>query len=242
MAKHVLTDQKILVGAYNITGSTNAIALEYASEEKDCTVYGNDTRVMIGGLKSVQLQAGGFYDAVPLDSPLFSAVGVTDSIISLFTEGTVDGDIAYFFKAMAGKYDLSGSVGELFKYALGAGASQGPLVRGLLLNDSTESASGDGAAIQAGAATSTQKVYAALHVLASSGSGDQTLDVTVGSDDNAGFTSETNRFTFTQATTAVTSEFLILDGPITDDYYRINFAIAGSGSPSFDIALVLGVQ
>ena len=242
MTKHVLTDQKLIVGAYDITGSTNAIALEYSAEEKDCTVYGNDTRAMLGGLKKVQVQAGGFYDAVPLDSPLFNAVGVADSIISMFTEGTADGDVAYFFKAMAGKYDLSASVGDLFKYSLGAGASQGPLVRGVLLNDSTETASGDGSAIQVGAASSSQKVYAAVHVLESSGSGDQTLDVTIGSDDNAGFTSETNRFTFTQTTTAVTSQLLILDGPITDDYYRVNFAIAGSGSPSFKIAVLLGVK
>lgn len=242
MAKHVLTDQKLLVGGYNITGSTNAIALEYSADEKDCTVYGNDTRVMLGGLKSVQLQAGGFYDAVPLDSPLFTAVGVSDSIITMFTEGIADGDVAYFFRAMAGKYGLAASVGELYKYTLAAGASNGPLVRGLLLNDSTETATGDGAAIQVGAASASQTIYAALHVLASSGSGDQTLDVTIGSDDNAGFTSEVNRFTFTQATTAVTSEFLTLAGALTDDYYRVNFAIGGTGSPSFDIAVVLGVQ
>ena len=241
MGKQVLQDQKIMVGGNDITGSTNAIAIEYGSEPKDQTVFGNDTRIMLGGLKTVQLQAGGFYDAVPLDSPLFTAVGVADTPISVFAEGATVADIAYFFKAMAGKYDLSASVGDMYKYSLSAGAANGPLIRGQLLNNSTETSSGDGTAVQAGAASSAQSIYAALHVTNSGGSGDQTLDVTIGSDDNSGFTSETNRFTFTQATTAQTSEFLILAGAITDDWWRINFTIAGSGSPTFDISVVLGV-
>jgi len=242
MPKQVLTDQQIIVGGYDLTSSTNAVALDYAAEGKDCTTYGDDTRVLMGGLKTVQLQAGGFFDAVPQDSPLFSNVGASDVPISIMAQGTTDGDVGFFFRSMAGQYSLSADVGELFKYSLAAGASQGPLVRGQLLNDSTETASGDGAAIQVGAASSTQTVYAVLHVTASSGSGDQTLDVTIGSDDNGSFTSETNRFTFTQATTSVTSEFLSLVGPITDDYWRINFAIAGTGSPSFDIKVLLGVM
>ncbi len=241
MTKQVLTDQQLIVGAYDLTSSTNAIALEYAAEAKDCTVYGNDTRVALGGLKTIQLQAGGFYDAVPQDSPLFGNIGVSDVPISIMAEGTTVGDVGFFFRSMAGQYSISGDIGELFKYSLSASASQGPLVRGQLMHDSTETSSDDGAAVQVGAISASQIMYAVLHVTASGGSGDQTLDVTVGSDDNGSFTSETNRLTFTQVTTVVTSEFLSLAGAVTDDYWRINFAIAGSGSPTFDIKLLIGI-
>lgn len=242
MAKFVIQNQKLVVGGYDLTSSMNSIQLEYAAEAKDSTVLGNDTRTHLGGLKTVQLQAAGFYDAVPADSPLFTNIGVDNVPISITGEGSTVGNIGYFFRSMMGEYSWGEAIGEINKFNLAAGAARSPLVRGYLMNDSTETSSGNGTGVQVGAASSGQTIYAALHVVASSGSGDQTLDVTIGSDDNAGFTSETNRFTFTQATTSVTSEFLTLAGPITDDYWRINFTIAGSGSPSFDIIVMLGIQ
>jgi len=48
MAKFVLYDQLVLVDDYDITGDTNAVALEYGAELKDCSVLQNDTRVNIG--------------------------------------------------------------------------------------------------------------------------------------------------------------------------------------------------
>ena len=242
MSKFVLTNAGLIFDAYRLTSSMNAINLNYGAEAKDCTVMGDDTRSALGGLKTVQLQAAGYYDAVPADSPLFTNIGVSNKNISVIPEGSTVGDIAYFFKAMAGEYSFGETIGEVNKFSLGAGSADGPLVRGQLLNDSTETVSGDGTAVQVGAAASGETIYAVLHVLDSSGSGDQTLDVTIGSDDNGSFTSETNRFTFTQATTSVTSELLTLTGPITDDYWRVNFTIAGSGSPSFDILVILGIQ
>ena len=64
----------------------------------------------------------------------------------------------------------------------------------------------------------------------------------VESDDNSGFTSATTRLTATQVTTSTTSESLEVAGAITDDYFRVNFTIAGSGSPSFKFVLLFGVM
>ena len=57
------------------------------------------------------------------------------------------------------------------------------------------------------------------------------------SDDNSGFTSATNRITFTQAT-GVTSELLSVAGAITDDYWRLSYTIVGG---SFTFAVALGI-
>jgi len=240
MAAFTLTNQKLFLGGYNLTGVTNAIALEYAAELKDATVYGADTRINKGGLKTVQLQAEGFYDAAAVDSPVFTNIGVADTPISILAEGNTDGDIGYFFKALAGQYTMGESVGEMLKYSLGAGA-RSALVKGQVLNDSTETATGNGTAIQVGAASATQTIYAVLHVVASSGTGDQTLDVTINSDDNSGITSGALQFTFTQATTSVTSQFMSLAGPLTDDWFRATFTIGGTGSPSFTFMIMLGI-
>tara|TARA_R110000822_G_scaffold21332_1_gene67666 strand:- start:102 stop:824 length:723 start_codon:yes stop_codon:yes gene_type:complete len=237
----VLTDQKIFVDGYDITGTTNALAIEYGAELKDCTVLGNDSRVMKGGLKTVQLQASGFYDAAANDEHLYANLGVADTPVSVSAEGTTVGDVAYFFKACGGELVTGETIGELNKFSFGA-ASSGTLVKGVLANNSTETATGSGTGVQLGAVGGAQKLYAVLHVIASSGAGDQTLDVTIGSDDNAGFTSELTKLTFAQATTVVTSEMLEVSGAITDDYFRVNFAIGGTGSPSFTFAVFFGVQ
>jgi hypothetical protein len=47
--------------------------------------------------------------------------------------------------------------------------------------------------------------------------------------------------TFDQITTSGSSQILELDGPLTDDYYRVSFTIAGTGSPSFKFILLFGV-
>lgn len=241
MGKIALTDQKIFVGGYNITGSTNSIALNYAAEAKDCTVYGNDTRINKGALKTVQVQASGFYDAVPQDSPLFGVIGVSDTPISIFAEATADGSVGYFFKAVAGEYSIGETVGEILKYSLGAGASD-TLIKSQVLNDSTETATSNSGGLQLGAVSAAQSLYAVMHVTASGGTGDQTLDVTIASDDNGSFTSEITRLTFTQVTTSVTSQIVSLAGALTDDYFRAVMTITGTGSPTFDIALMIGVQ
>lgn len=244
MPNHVLTNQRVFVDDYEITGDSNAVAIEYGVELKDCTVLGNDTRINKGGLKTVQVQVSGFYDAATQDSEVFANIGVAGKPISICTEGGSVGDVGYFFDAVVGEYSMGESVGELNKFDMGAGAV-GSLVRGVIAHnaaDTAETATGVGSAIQLGAVSGSQKLYAVIHVIESNGSGDQTLDVIVGSDDNVGFTSGLTALTFTQVTTTGNSEVLELDGPVLDDYYRVNFTIAGTGSPSFKFIVLFGVM
>jgi hypothetical protein len=91
-----------------------------------------------------------------------------------------------------------------------------------------------------GAATATQHLYGVLHVLAVSGT-NPTLDVVIQSDDAEGFASGTTRGTFTQKT-AVGSQFLTpVAGPVTDTHWRCTWTIGGTNTPSFTIALVVGI-
>jgi len=243
MPNHVLTNQQIFMDDYELTGDTNAIAIEYGVELKDCTVFGNDTRAMKGGLKTVQIQVVGFFDAATQDSELFGNIGISNKPISICAEGGTVGEVAYFFNAVAGEYSMGESVGELNKFELGAGA-QGSLVRGVVGHNAAatpETSTGIGSALQIGVVSSTQRLVGVLHVIESSGTGDQTLDLIIESDDNAGFTSGITQITFDQITTAGTSQIIELDGPLNDDYYRGSFTIAGTGSPSFKFILLFGV-
>lgn len=242
MAKFVLTDQLIFAGSHDYTGDANAVAISHEAELKDCTTFDNSTRVNLGGLKVSQIEASGYYDAATQDATTFTDVGLSNTPVSVAVMSAV-GSLGYFMNCTVGQYTVGESVGEINKFSLTAG-SQGELVRGVVgytSRDTATTVSGVGPSLQLGAVATADKLYAVLHVLGNSGTGDQTLDVVVESDNNTGFTSGVNRLVFTQATTANTGELLSLAGPVTDNFFRVNFTIAGTGSPTFNFIVMIGI-
>ncbi len=89
-----------------------------------------------------------------------------------------------------------------------------------------------------------QKLYAFLHVTATSGEGDQTLDVVIKSDSASDHSvSPATRVTFTQVTTSVGAQFATpVSGAISDDYWRAEWTIGGTGSPSFTFLVGMGIM
>ena len=86
-----------------------------------------------------------------------------------------------------------------------------------------------------GSIAGAQKIRASLHVFAQVGT---TLDVRLRSADNSGMTSPTTVFTFTQAT-GVTAEYKEDGNATSDDWWDIDFTIAGG---SFTFAVIVGIR
>lgn len=241
MAVHVLTDAKLWLNKYDLSGDHSALSLGYAADAQDFTAFGQTTRVRKGGLRSVSLSGNGFWSGGTglVDDVLFGNVGVSDSPVSIALQGGAVGDPAYLFRAYQGSYSASGAVGEPFEFQVQAEASRGEgLVKGFVLENATKTSTGAGTKILAGAATATQSVYAALHVITVSGT-NPTLDVVVESDANASAGGETSRITFAQAT-AATSEWQSAAGAITDTYWRVSYTVGGT-NPSFAFVVTLGI-
>lgn len=238
MAEHILRDQKLWLDGFNFTGVMSAMGLDYGAEVVDRTVFGSDTRQRLGGLKTVTAQHEGFYDADPFDEALFSRIGSGDTPMSFAADDASEGSAAYSFLANLAEYSPGAQVGDMYAFTVSAEAS-GSLIRGTLMHDAARTTSANGTAQQLGAASSAQTVYAALHVVAASGT-TPTLDVTVESDDAGGFASPVTQLTFAQKI-AIGSEWLTLAGPVTDDWWRIAWSIGGTG-PSFTFVVVLGIQ
>lgn len=240
MAELVLTNAKVWFDKYDVSGDLNAVAINYGADSLDITAMSDLTRNRIAGLKTVTVQHEGIWQGDTIDDYLFSNIAVLNkpmTMASLPTEGT----IAYSFKSMLSEYNpINGAVGDLTKFSV-TGEANGDLIRGSLILNSSYSTSGNGTGQQLGAVSATQNLYAALHVTSvGSTSPQSTLDVIVQSDDNASFTSATNRITFSQAT-AITSEWATpVAGAITDDYWRINYTISGGGT--FAFAVFVGIQ
>lgn len=246
MALYVLTDCKLWLGEYDFSGDHNALALNYSSELEDVTTFGDDTRTRIGGLKTVAAELEGFVSvsdgANDQDDVMFANVGISDKLMTIGPEAGVDGEIAYFFLSNEANYTPGAAVGEAMRFTVSAEASEGAggLVRGTIMHNATRTATGNGTGRQLGAVSSTQKLYAGIHVPTAS-DGD-TLDVTIESDATNSFSgSETIRGTFTQIS-AITSEWLTpIAGAITDTWWRVRYVIAGV-SPSYEFITTIGIK
>lgn len=241
MATFVLTNAKLWVAGYDLSGDHNRVGLTYAAELLDATVFGDATRKRVGGLKVVTLEHGGFWNDADdgVDEQYWSRLGLSDEVMTLSPDGGAEGALAYTFKSVLGEYAPGGQLGELLAFTV-RGEGRDVLVRGTVMVNGTKTTTGASTSRQLGSVGSSQRVYASLHVLAVSGT-NPTLDVTVRSDDNQGMTSPTTRITFPQETAIGAAWGAPAAGPISDSWWEVAWTLGGT-NPSFTFVVVVGIQ
>lgn len=229
MAIFALSDVEFLVNQYNFTTYHNEHVLAYDAELLDATTFGGlTTRARRAGLLAWAGTHKGFVDHAQdfaggtesLDSIYFNLTRVENTFITMVPEGIVEGNTAFFGRAVQNKYTTGDRVGALMPFEINY-ASMAPLVRGQVLQqDDVEVGAGTGTAKQLGAVSATQRLYAHLHVTAIAGGN---LTVIVRSDNAVGMGTPTTQLTFTTTTTR-TAEQMSVAGPITDDWYQVSFS------------------
>jgi len=115
------------------------------------------------------------------------------------------------------------------------------LVRTYVMDkDTSLSASGNTSAIQVGAVSATQEIYGVIRAFSVSG-GPGTLDIVIASDDVEGFggTPET-QLTFTQLSAVGEEVKFSGAGAITDDWWRVEYTVAGGGT--WSVLVTLGIR
>jgi hypothetical protein len=231
MASTQLTNCKYVVGGFNLSGFSNSLDMAYAAEMLDDTRFGvAGTRSFRPGLKTFEVTVSGFIEYAGTPSPddyLFNRIGAVREVMSFAGDGETEGDPAYTVRGVNGTYNpLSGEVGQLIPFEFSGRAANTPLVRGRTLAWGAKSGSGSGTGVQiTPAPDATNRLYAALHVLDVG----TNVVVTIESDDNAGFSSPTTRFTFATAT-ASGAEWMELAGPVTDTYWRATWNPTGGAA------------
>lgn len=243
MAIQFWKDMSILEGGLELAGHGKSVELNGECVPLDTTALSTTGWTTVTpGLKTgtVSLEFMQDFADGSVDQTLWANFGASNVVRSLVT-ASADGSAAYTMRGIALQYTpLTGQVGDLAMGSIQSTVSNGPLVRGVLLHPSnvTRSSSSSGTGRQIGAVSSTQTLYAALHVISATGTS-PTLDVKVQSDDNSGFTSATDRITFTQAT-SVGAQWDSVAGAVTDDYWRITYTVGGT-TPGFAFAVVAGI-
>lgn len=235
MATFVLTDPKIYFTDQIISDYAKSLTLDYGVEAVDDTVFGKTTRTMTGGLFTISASVEGNTNYAEPDLTFFDGIG-SAGVFTATDEGGDDGDLAYTFNSLLSTLSpVGGTVGDMAGFSIG-NSPRSPLVRGTILHpgETSRTSSSTGTGRQLGAVTASQSVYAALHVTSGSGGN---LDVIVESDDNAGFTSDTDQITFTTAT-GPTSEWMSAGGAITDDYWRVRYTISAG---TWQFMVVVGI-
>lgn len=247
MAAHVLLDPKILYGRADITGEHSSVRLRLSNKEAPADVFGNAAKTRLAGLPSWRLTHSGFWEAGTgtIDTDVLNGSGTTGKIVTVSGTGASLADIAYSSKVMEAKWDIGGKVGDSNGFngeMVGDGTK---IIRGTVLGSGAKTSTAAAASgSQLGAVSATQHVYGVLHVVAVAGDDTQSLVVKIQSDDNASFTSATDRITFSTVTSAVASEWATpIDGAITDDYWRAYWNIANGGEAvSFTIYVNVAIM
>lgn len=245
MAIHVLKDCALYVDGLNLTGVTNDVALKISSEALDVTTFGSSTRARISGLRDSMLSASGFLDltsTTPTYDATANAFVATDALAAVMPLGATAGEVGYFGTQLTGTYDRFGAVGEANPYALEL-EGNGVMARGTIMAASagtTTLTTGTGSIVQLGATTSTQSIYCQLHVVSVGGTSTPTITVTVKSAALVGFGSPTTRASFT-ARTAVGAQRIVVAGPVTDQFWRVDYTVSGT-SPTFGFVTLVGIQ
>lgn len=237
MAQLVLSNQKIWMDGYDMTGVHNAVAINYGSEAVDDTTFGDVSRSSIGGLKTVEFSSSGLVDDEAYLDLLHTNVGIQGKPLSVGLQSGTEGDRCVFFQSIQTQYNRGGAIGDMNAFDVAAFTND-KLISGIIGVNSTKTSTGNGTARQLGAVAADKKLYAAIHVLGAV-SGSDSIVIKVQSDDNSGFTSATDRITF-DSFSAIGSQFSSVAGAITDDYWRFQWTITGS-APSFPIVCVFGI-
>lgn len=240
MAIGYLKNARLYVGALDLSGLTNTLTLPIELAELDTTpinTTGSTTRMP--GLMKAKLEFQGWreFGAGLNDAVLTTYAGGADQPFAAWTPSAADGGLAHFGRLTQLVYKTGAKVGELEAFTAG-GPVTAPLVRGNSVASGAKTTTGTGTALQLGAVSAAQSVYAVLHVVAYSGL--TSIAVKVQSAAANTFATPHDQITFSTATAVGAQWGTPVAGANTDTWWRAIWTIVGTGSAT--IAVTVGIQ
>lgn len=235
MAHLVATDARTYVNEWDLSPHVNSLGLTLTQDARESTTFGSGgARTFLPGLRTGTFNVGGYQDFA--DDAAYEQISSLSgtAIFSFVPETDVEGGRSasgQFIRTAWTPLDLP--LGDVAGLSM-TGQPTAAAVPGYILHPKTaRSSSSTTTGVQVGALAGGTG-YAALHVFAGTAS---TLDVVIQSDDNSGFTSATNRITFTQAT-GPTSQWATVTSAGTDDYWRVSWTVGGG---TWTFAVTFGI-
>lgn len=231
MTAQALLNVTSYVDGHDFTGDSNVGQLSVEAQALDATTFrSNGWMENAYGAKSAAFNLQGFWQSAAADAvdpELWAALGQVDRVLTVAPD-EVAGGVAYMLRAGVNRYNLlDGGYGNLAKFTLDAGVTNGPVARGMLAKTKgAASATGPlGSGVNLGAVAAGQYLYAGFHIFTVG----TTITVQVQSDDNSGFTTPTVVGTIGPLTVRGGAWMTRVPGPLTDTWYRFNVsAVTGA--------------
>lgn len=247
MGDVILKDPALWLSQLDLTPHTSALALSIEHAMKDNTKVDDDTIIEKGGFQMVDWGLSGFIDtgAGLVDERLFTDLGLDGKVIAYGAPENAGAENTpmYFFKGTQARYVGAYEVGEFNKFEAG-GRGSGRVVRGVPIHNALATAdevTGNGTNYNVGAVAADEFLYAAILIFDVQGTSTPTLTPKLQSDVDGVFATPTDQITFA-AQTAVGSVFATrVAGPITDSFWRADFAISGT-APQFKWAMLMAID
>jgi hypothetical protein len=236
---NILKNSKVFLDWMDLSGQENETTVGFQVDAIGNETWNQNAHTSAPGLQKFSIAHKGFlvWGTDSIEEKLSAVVGQSDIPLTLSTPGNA-GDRAYFLLSDGVSLNRGIKVGALASFDMNMSLSEQSVIRGILLEDSSDikSVNGTGTPRQLAAALSTQSIYGILHVLATTGA--PTIAVTIESDNTSGFSSPVTVITFS-AKTARGSQFAVpIAGPNTDTYYRAKWTISGGTAT---IAVAVGI-
>jgi len=231
-----LRDSATWINELDLSGVLRKAKLHASCAELDVTPFqGGGYHTRLGGLRSADVQAEGFWDS-PQDASIFTGLSGAQDVVTMSPEGA-ETKTAYMMQANYMDYELFGPVGEVVPITLQmSNTDKAGLIRGqmALKNTVVTTTGAKGSGVNLGAVSATQFLYATLHAFAVG----TTVTVIIQSDTTSGFAAPTTRATIGQITTVGGTFMTRVAGPITDTWWRFNVSVI---TGSFSLAGAIGI-
>lgn len=238
MPATVLTNVQLLMGSMELGPFSGEFDISVEAAMKDANNFaGLGYNIVLPGLTTAMGSIKGHadYASGAVSSTFNSASKGSQYAFSVLPVGTASaaGDPAFLMRGILGSMKmLTGAVGEVADFEMTLTGDNAGVDGAVAFPLATRGAV-TGTAVQLGAVTATDRLWAAVHV---TGGSFTNLVVTIESD-TVGFPSPTTVITFATVS-AAGWQFLSLAGALTDDYYRAKTTI-GSGTAT--CAVTFGV-
>lgn len=237
MATFVFDDAAIYYGDTDMSGFSNSVTAGVEADELDVSTFGDSFRTRIAGPRMGSLEISGFAQTDAADDNRFFGVELFGSTLYV----TVAADTAVGSSGIASRYKLNsrtrgGTYGQASEWSASLVSIDRVWQGKLLLPKASYTGITTGTAVQLRAVQSGEQLVIVPHVFAETGT---SIDIVTQSDDGSGFGSPTTRSTITLNATG-TGQAAVVNGPITDTWFRVNTANPVS-TPNFTMAVFVGI-
>ena len=243
MARITAKSARLLVDEFDFSGVSNSMDLSFAETPADVTAFADADMTFVQGKPTFTFNVNGLWSTASpnYDGEMFTDLTAVNRRVGIYPGGLSDGVFGYEGATNISASPRVSTAGDAIACNVTWQGASAPF-RSTILRYATDESSANGTQYTLGTIASTNTIIGVLRLLEIGGSGNNTLDVKIQSD-TSGFSSATDRLTFTQLNQGggATFETQTAAGPAgSDNIWRAVVTIGGAGSRSFKLLVGFG--